>query len=179
MTEFFQSLNPLAALGAIFVLRIVEVTMSTFRIILLIRGRKYLASTMAFFASLTWLVAAAAVFSNLDSPSRALTFAAGYAAGTLAGGWLDERLALGKQVIRIFTPVESESPAKELRKAGFLVTVLNAEGLTGKVRLAFAALERKRVPEALGIVREVNPDAFVTVEDVNIPNIRVMRRTRR
>ncbi len=68
MSEFFQSLNPLAALGAIFALRIVEVTLSTFRIILLIRGRKVLASTVAFFASLTWLVAAAAVFSNLDSP---------------------------------------------------------------------------------------------------------------
>ena len=63
MSEFFQSLNPLAALGAIFALRIVEVTLSTFRIILLIRGRKVLASTVAFFASLTWLVAAAAVFS--------------------------------------------------------------------------------------------------------------------
>ena len=179
MTEFFQTLSPVAALLAIFFLRVVEVTMSTFRIILLIRGRKALASTVAFFSSLTWLAAAAAVFANLDSPSRAFMFAAGYAAGTLAGGWLDERLALGKQVIRIFTPVESKSPADDLRKAGFLVTVLNAQGLTGRVRLAFAALDRKRVPEALGIIRSANPEAFVTVEDVNIPNLRTSRLPRK
>jgi uncharacterized protein YebE (UPF0316 family) len=179
MTEFFQALSPSIALLAIFALRVVEVTMSTLRIILLIRGRKALASTVAFFASLTWLAAAAAVFSNLDSPARAFMFAAGYAAGTLAGGWLDERLALGKQVIRIFTPVDTPSPADDLRQAGFLVTVLNAQGLTGRVRLAFAALDRKRVPEALSIIRTANPEAFVTVEDVNIPNLRTSRLPRR
>jgi uncharacterized protein YebE (UPF0316 family) len=179
MTEFFQTVSPWVALAAIFALRIVEVTMSTFLIIMLVRGRKVFASILGFFASLTWLFAAAAVFSNLDSPSRAVVFAAGYAVGTLTGGWLDQRLALGKQVMRIFTLVDTPSPADQLRKAGFLVTVLNAQGLTGRVRLAFSALDRRRVPGALNIVRDVNPEAFVTVEDVNVPNLRTARIPRR
>jgi len=177
--ELINTLQFVGTLTAIFLLRVVEVSLGTLRIIFLIRGRKALSASTAFFASLTWLVAAAAVLSNLDSPARAVVFAAGYAAGTVTGGWLEERLALGKVVLRIFTEVESASPAERLRAEGFRVTVLNAEGRDGKVRLSFLAVDRKQIPEAMRVTREVNPRAFVTVEDTNVVNIHHRRYDRK
>lgn len=163
----------------IFVARVVEVSLATLRIILLVRGRRWVAAGIAFLASISWVIAAGAVLTNLSDPSRAVTYALGYAAGTLAGGWLEERLALGKAVLRIVTPIESPSPAEALRGAGFGVTVLNAEGLYGPVRVAFSALDRRRIPEAIRIVRQVNPEAFVTVEDTAVPDIHHRRYDRR
>ncbi len=179
VAELVSWLPFVGTLLAIFLLRVVEVSLATLRIILLVRGRKLVAATVAFFASITWVVAAAAVLTNLHSPARAVVFALGYAAGTVTGGWVEERIALGKAVLRIVTPVDTPSPAAALRRVGLGVTVLNAEGLQGPVRVAFTALDRRRVPEAMRLIREVNPGAFVTVEDTAVADIHHRRYDRR
>lgn len=160
----------LSALG-IFLLRIGDVSIASVRIVTLMRGRIWLASVMGFFESLFWVSAAAIVFANLDNPVRIVAFAAGFAAGTLLGGHIERWLAMGTAFIRVVTPVESPAVADALRENGYPVTVLNAEGRDGEVRVNFLVLPRRKVKEALAIVAETNPSAFVTVEDIRIAEI--------
>jgi uncharacterized protein YebE (UPF0316 family) len=135
------------------------------------RGRIGLAALLGFFESLLWVSAAAIVFSNLDNPIRIVAFAAGFAAGTLLGGHIERWLALGTAFIRIVAPVETPSVANALRSNGFPVTVVNAEGRDGEVRVTFLVLPRRRIKTALGIVHDTNPAAFVTVEDIRIAEV--------
>jgi uncharacterized membrane-anchored protein YitT (DUF2179 family) len=51
------------------------------------------------------------------------------------------------------------------------VTVVNAEGRDGEVRVTFLVLPRRRIKTALGIVHDTNPAAFVTVEDIRIAEV--------
>lgn len=160
----------------IFALRIGDVSIASVRIVTLMRGRIWLAALLGFFESLFWVSAAAIVFSNLDHPVRIITFAAGFASGTLIGGFVERWLAMGTALIRVIAPVDSPPVAEAMRAAGFQVTVLNAEGRDGEVRLNFSVMSRRRAKEALALVGEINPDAFVTVEDIRIAEIERSKR---
>ena len=160
----------LSALG-IFLLRICDVSIGSVRIITLMRGRIWLASLMGFFESLIWVIAAAIVFANLDNPVRIIAFAAGFAAGVAIGGHIERWLAMGTAFIRVVTPIGAAPVAGVLRRNGYAVTVVNAEGRDGEVRINFLVLPRRKVKEALAIVADASPDAFVTVEDIRIAEI--------
>jgi uncharacterized protein YebE (UPF0316 family) len=164
---------------AIFLLRVVDVSIASVRIVTLMRGRIGMASIMGFFESAVWVTAAALVFANLDNPVRIVAFAGGFGVGTLLGGYVERWLAMGTSLIRIVTTAEPESPprvAAALREAGYAVTVLNAEGMLGEVRVTLMVLPRRSVKRALGIVAEVNPQAFTTVEDITVPEIQRHKR---
>ena len=160
----------------VFVMRIVDVSLQTIRIVVLMRGHIRLAALLGFFESLTWVIAASLVFANLGNPVRAVAFAAGFAAGVLMGGWLEKRIAMGNSFVRIVAPVTAPPVAPALRDADFPVTVINAEGRDGEVRISFLVVKRRSLPEALALIREANAEAFVTVEEVNLPDLERLRR---
>lgn len=161
----------------VFVMRIIDVSINTIRIVVVMRGQIRLAALLGFFESLFWVTAASLVFANLGNPVRAVAFAAGFATGVLVGGLVERKIAMGTAFVRVVAPLDTEQVAPRLRDEGFPVTVVNAEGRDGEVRLSFMVMARKKVNRALTIVHEVNPEAFVTVEEVNLPDLERIRRS--
>jgi len=158
------TLELLLAAAIIFGLRITDVSLGTLRIGFLVRGQRRLAGLFGFFESLVWLLAAAQVLTHLDSPVKFVAYAGGYAAGTMLGVSIERWLAIGDTLMRVVAPVDSPALDEALRAAGFYVTVLNARGRDGDVRVSFTILPRRRMQEALRLVGRVNPSAFVTFE---------------
>lgn len=155
----------------IFGLRLVDVSLGTLRIILLSRGQKLIPSLVGFVEVFTWVVAATQVFANLNSPARMVAYAAGFAVGTYLGATIEPMLAMGTVVMRVVSPVDSPQVDGDLRKAGFRVTVLNAAGRDGDVKLAFTMIPRRRAREAMAIVHSLNPGAIVTLQDVEMVSL--------
>ena len=160
----------------IFAMRVFDVTLGTLRIVNLVRGARWLAGALGFFESLSWIIAAGLVVGNLDSPVKIVAFAGGFATGTVLGSWLEGRIALGKSMLRIVTSVTTPGVDTSLRAEGYAVTVVNAEGFQGDVRVAFSVVPRNRVPHVLDIVRAANPEAFVTIEGVDTLTLDARRR---
>ena len=150
----------------IFALRLVDVSLGTVRIILLSRRYRLWPALIGFVEVLTWLVAATVVFSNLNDLPRMLAYAGGFALGTYLGTLLESRLAVGNTMMRVVSPVASPRVEEGLRAAGFAVTVVNADGRDGEVRLAFTIIPRRRRKEALRVVHDLDPAAFVTLQDI-------------
>ncbi len=154
----------LGALG-IFSLRIVDVSMGTMRIAMLVRGRRGLAGIFGFVESLVWLIAAALVFGNLESPIQFVAYASGYAAGTMFGSTLEKWLAIGDALIRVVWPSGTADVGKMLRNEGCFVTSLNAEGRDGDVKVSISVMPRKNVKRVLSLIHKFNPESFVTFEE--------------
>jgi uncharacterized protein YebE (UPF0316 family) len=154
----------LLSAAVIFFLRIADVSIGTLRIGFLVHSRPGLAGALSFLESLVWLTAAAQVLSSLDSPVKFVAYAGGYAAGTMLGVHVERWIAAGDVMMRVVAPVASPSAAGALREAGYIVTEVNASGRDGEVRVSFTVLPRRRVQEALTLVRTVNPQAFVSFE---------------
>jgi uncharacterized protein YebE (UPF0316 family) len=159
MTVFLISVGIIA-------LRLIDVSIGALRIQYLVRGRRVLAGVLGFFESLTWVLAAGLVLSDLDEWYKVIAYAAGFGLGTALGGALDAWIASGQVFLRVMAPVASPQVAADLRAAGFGATILNGEGLDGEVRLTLSAIPRRQLRTAMEIVRAVNPEAYVTVDDV-------------
>lgn len=171
-------LAAIAAALLIFLLRIADVSLGTLRIVMLVRGRRGLAGALGFCESLVWLIAAAQVLTNLDSPIKMVAYAGGYAAGTMLGATVERWLAMGNTLLRIVVRTDAPPLAPALRERGFYATVVNAEGRDGDVRIIFSVIPRRRVNDVLAVVREIDPRAYVTFEDTSIANIAVMPASR-
>ncbi|UCH26103.1 MAG: DUF2179 domain-containing protein [Trueperaceae bacterium] len=168
-------------LGAllIFFMRIVDVSIGTVRLIVLVRGQRTLAGVLGFFESLIWLTATAQVVTNLDNPVKLVAFCGGFACGTITGSTIEKWLAMGKKLVRIVTSVDTPAVAQALRHKGFYVTAINAEGRDGGVRIDFSIVPRKAVPRMLRIVQEANPKAFITIEEITTASVASVSNTTR
>jgi len=150
----------------IFLARAADVALGTVRIILVSRGQRKVAPLVGFFEILVWLVALSQVLSHLDRPINYIAFAAGFATGTYAGMWVEEKLALGLVAVRVIATNDASDLIQAFKEARFGVTSVAARGLQGRVRLIYSIIRRKDMPRALEMIQAVQPKAFVSVSDV-------------
>jgi len=163
-SENMQYLLPLI----IFFSRIIDVTLGTLRIIFVNRGMRYLAPVIGFFEVLIWLVVISQIMQRLSSPINYIAYAAGFASGNFVGIWLEGKLAVGLTMVRIITRTKAKELIKFLRDSDYRVTHVPAEANSGKVEMLFLPARRKEVPALIDIVKEYNPNALYTIEDMRM-----------
>jgi uncharacterized protein YebE (UPF0316 family) len=146
--------------------RIVDVSIGTIKIILIAKGNKTIAPILGFFEVLVWLLAVTRIFENLDNWVCYIAYAFGFALGSFIGIKIEEKLAIGVQIIRVITRKEASELIKVLRGKGFGVTSLEAEGSQGKVGILYSIVNRKSITEIVRIIKDYNPNAFYTIEDI-------------
>ena len=94
-----------------------------------------------------------------------LGYSLGFAAGTLVGMTIEERLALGFTVVRIISTDIENKIAEALRALGYGVTEMTGQGLRGAVEILEVVVQRHDLPVVLQTIDEVDSKAFVTVEE--------------
>ena len=87
----------------IFFSRICDVSLGTIRHVFISKGFRKIVPLLGFFEVLIWIIVVAQVMKNLNNIACYLAWAGGFATGTFVGLWIEEKLALGLQVIRIIT----------------------------------------------------------------------------
>jgi uncharacterized protein YebE (UPF0316 family) len=150
----------------IFCARIVDVSLGTFRTICVVRGHRVIAAGVGFFEVLAWLGAISSVVSRLDQPLNIVAYAGGFATGNWVGMFLENKLALGHQIVRLISRDPEGNMASLLRQAGYAVTELQGEGRDSSVTICFVATSRKHVRALLAAAKSIDPQVFSTVEDV-------------
>jgi len=155
----------------IFSLRVVDVSIDTVRIVFLIQGRRWLAGALGLVQSFVFIFAVAQVLRDLDDPVRMVGYAVGFATGTVLGSTIERWIGMGQSILRVIVPFDTPPVAPGLRAAGYGVTVVHAEGLQGPVRITFAVVPRRQITHAIGLVKEVNPTAFLTIESTSAPDL--------
>ena len=151
----------------IFLSRVLDVTIGTVRIILLSKGNKLLVPVLGFFEVLLWLVVMVNVVKTLDHPIYYIAYAAGFSMGNFIGLTIENSLAMGVSMLRIVTSKEGESLVAQLRSAGYVVTSVKAKGNHGSVKVLFTIVRRREIRRLVELIKEFNPKAFYTIEDVN------------
>lgn len=146
--------------------RIVDVSLGTLRIIFVSKGFRLMASVMGFFEVLIWIIVISQVMQNLDSMVNYFAYAFGFAAGSFVGMTIERRLSLGMVIIHVITALDAQDLITFMRKEGYGVTVLNAEGSSGKVNVILTVIKRTDITRVIEHIKRFNPKAFYTVEDI-------------
>lgn len=152
--------------GLIFLARVCDMSLDTIRILLMSRGKTFVAPLLGFFQVLIWLLVIRQIFINLNNVACYLAYAGGFAVGTFAGMYIEERIAVGVEVVRVITRSDATQLIEYLRQKDFGVTSMNAQGTTGQVNVIFTIVRRADVPKVLEAVKRFNPKAFYTVEAI-------------
>ena len=164
--EFLLSPSAWAAAGIIFVLRVLDMSLDTLRVLVVMRGRRAAAWVLGFFQALIFVLAISSVLNDLDNPLNILGYAAGFATGNVIGMLIEGRLAVGFMQMTIISSSRGAAIAQALRKSGYAVTEIPAHGKDGKVAVLHCSARRREVDDIDTIVLEADPSAFVTAEDV-------------
>jgi uncharacterized membrane-anchored protein YitT (DUF2179 family) len=69
-------------------------------------------------------------------------------------------------VVRVITVESADELIQRLAGRGYRLTSVDAMGTRGKVNLLFMIVKRKKLKEVIGIIRDYNPNAFYSIEDV-------------
>ncbi len=151
---------------AIFVAKIAHVSLGTVRIIYLTRGESKIAAAIGFFEVIIYLAALSMVLANIDQWSNIIAYGLGFASGNLVGSWIEEKIAVGYVLAQIVTVKNGGTLDQSLRDLGYGVTSMPSYGMEGAPRTNLQVLlKRKELPELLSKMKEIDPEAFISIFD--------------
>ena len=150
----------------IFLAIIVDVSMGTIRVIFISKGFKKIAPILGFFEVIVWLLAISQVMKNLTNWISYIAYGAGFAAGTYVGMYLEEKISIGKVILRIITKKDSHEMVKKIRSRWHATIIDGETSLNSKVKIIFMVLKKKEVEDVISVVNDYQPKAFYTIEDV-------------
>jgi len=154
----------------IFLARICDVSIGTMRIIFITKGRRNIAPFLGFFEVLIWIIVISKIMQNLDNYINYIAYAAGFATGNFVGMILEEKLAVGILMVRVFAHEMGSELVQTLNRSGYGATVVEAHGARAKVHLIYTIVQRNELANVLEVITQFNPKAFYTVEDVKAVN---------
>lgn len=176
MSEFIQSdfFKYFGIPALICLARVIDVTIGTIRIIFVSKGKKLMAPVLGFFEILVWLIAITQVMTHLDGWQNYVAYALGFAFGNLFGILLEEKLALGQVVVRIIPKIKAIKLTTILRNSGYNVSMINANGNDGDINILFVVIKRSEIDKIIPLIKENNPWAFYTIEDLRYANLHMV-----
>jgi uncharacterized protein YebE (UPF0316 family) len=150
----------------IMVARICDVSIGTIRLMFLARGDKLITPLLGFFEVIVWLLAMREIMQNLANPVCYIAYGAGFGLGNLVGIIIEEKIAIGKRIIRVITKKEATDLISSISSAGFSVTTVPAEGSRGRVSIVSMVVDRNDIEQVISLIKAFNPRAFYSIEDI-------------
>ena len=167
--NFIFNLSGPALYLIIFCAKILEVTISTIRIVLINKGERVKGALLGFIEVMIWLIVVSSVLNNItEDPIKVFIYALAFSLGNFIGVTIESKIAVGLASIQVVVMEKNgEVLADALREKNFGVTIIDGKGKNdNKKSLLFIQLKRRRIPLAVKLIKEINPDAYITVNDI-------------
>lgn len=160
-------MNILVYLG-ILVLKIIEVSIGTTRIVLITRGERVLGAFLGFFEVIIWVVLVSTVLNNLvEDPIKVLVYAAGFAIGNYVGSLVEQRIGIGNvRVEAIVMDDHGIELANKIRNKGFAVTIIEGKGMKGDRHVLLMNIKRKNHLKVVDMIKEAQENVVITINDI-------------
>jgi len=162
MTE----LSPILAGLMVFFLRVVDMSLDTLRLLFVMRGKKLLAGLIGAIQAAVFVVAIGAVLTGPLNAWTVIGYAGGFGTGVILGMFFEQRLAIGFGMLQVFSAEHGAEIAARLRDEGYAATTSVATGMKGEVLIIHCAVKRKDISCVHDLITAVDPEAFITLDDV-------------
>lgn len=145
----------------ILVVNIVYVSLNTVRMILTMKGRRYIAAFLSMFEIVVYVLGLGMVLDNLGQIQNLIAYAVGFGLGVITGSKIEEKLALGYITVNVISTNPDIAFTRKLRDKGYGVTSWPANGMEGD-RLAMQILTPRKYELSLyETLKEIDPKAFI------------------
>jgi len=151
----------------IFLVRILDVSMGTVRMILLVKGRRIIASIVGFIEISIWFaVVREALNTSVSNIWIVFAYAGGFAIGTLIGSFLSKQFIKGSLNIQIITS-KNKKLVNSLRENGYAVSVLDIRGKDDSQPkyMLIMEVDKKDYSHLQELIKKLDSKAFVVVNE--------------
>ncbi len=155
----------------IFIFRIIDVSMATFRTVIVVKGKSLLAALIALVEGMIWFLVVREAL-NFDAANLletifiALAYAGGFAAGTYVGSLVSKRIE-GMVQVQIITSSKDDSVIQKIQDEGYALTVIKSEAtkFSGEKYMLFAEIKDSRLKDFKELVHNLDTKAFLMVNE--------------
>ncbi|MBQ4634588.1 MAG: DUF2179 domain-containing protein [Bacilli bacterium] len=152
----------------IFLVRIFDVSLGTFRTILTVKGKTLYASLVGFFEVLVWfLVVREALNTDESGFLIAIAYSLGFATGTFIGGLLSKKFIVTTISVQVITTGDVSKILNVLKKNNYGCSVIDIEGYNEEIEKKMIIVEttNRRVNELTTLINKIDNKAFVVVNE--------------
>lgn len=152
----------------IFFARVIDVSLATVRMLMVVQGRKIQAAIIGFFEVTVYVLALGKLMDSLNNPWKVLTYGLGFACGNIVGIAIENKIALGNLDAQIILKTtENNDLINLLRENKFGVTVIEGYGIEGPKEILKVALNRKDLTKLKKLVYNYDEKIFITVNNIS------------
>jgi uncharacterized protein YebE (UPF0316 family) len=141
-------------------IQILYVALNSFRLVLMIKGRKLLASCISTIEIFIYVTGLALVLNHLETPLGIIVYSASYGAGIMVGIYIEQKIAIGYITLHVISEKEM-GMAEALREKGYGVTTWIGNGASGPRMVYMILAKRKEYHHLETVIQEVDPKAFI------------------
>jgi uncharacterized protein YebE (UPF0316 family) len=149
----------------IFILRVINSGVGTVRLVVMARGRYWLTAILGFIEALIFAYVTVHVVNDFSNVIILASYCLGFSVGTYVGMLVEARFVTSYVRVHIITREKGKEIAQSLRDMGHGVTEMTGTGGTGEVSMMDSIVLRRDVNKMLKAVYQINPAAFVTLEE--------------
>lgn len=167
--DFLMNLQGPLLYIIIFFAKIIEVSFSTIRLVYINKGERVKGAILGFVEIMIWLVVVSSVLNNItEDPIKVFIYAAAFSLGNYLGVTIESKIAVGLASIQVVVDQkDGEILADALRDQGYGVTIIEGKGKSESIKnLLFIQLKRKKIPAAIKLIKEYNPEDYITINDI-------------
>ena len=167
MEAILSSTNIWLVAFAICLLRVLNMTLDTVRMLTVLRGMRLVTWILGVLQTTLFVIAFGSVINDLNNFLNIAAYSVGFATGNVVGMMIEKRLAFGHVNVTIISPNNGQIIAQKLREKGHAVTEIPARGKDGAVEILECSILRKFAREVQEIALESDPTAFITSRDIH------------
>ncbi len=155
---------------SIFLARIVDVSICTFRTMMMVKRKSIIVPILAFLEAFIWfMVVRKALNTNLDSMLIPICYSLGYATGTFIGGFLSRRFIKVVNSVEVVTTKNNYKLIDALRDKDYGVMVIGLkDNLNQNKDLLIVDVKSRLTKEVIDDIKRVDPEAFIVVKDTEL-----------
>lgn len=157
MSEFLASLHPIIVCMLVFFSKVLEITVQSLKVTLMVKGQKVRATLLAFLECAIWGLVISTIISTLGDNMLLLFFyCAGYALGLFIGSTIEGKIALGTtNITLIANQKNTEKIKKYLKENNRGFTVFDGQGAKEKMNMIMIVVPRKESKKLLKEVKQL------------------------
>lgn len=162
MLDRIMDSNIYIGAGIIFLSRVLDVTMGTFRVQMIIRRKKFIAGVLGFFEVLIFILIVSKVIQDIGNWLNVIAYCGGFAIGNVVGISISEKIYKEIISVGIISRNKWQGIEEKLREEGFGVTRNVGYGKDGEVQVLKVICERNYFPKVRDIALEHDSKVFIT-----------------
>ena len=158
----------------VFLCRIVDVSLSTFRTIILVKGKTQIAALIAILEAFVWFLVVREALNYettnaLETFAIANAYALGFAAGNIIGGELSKKISETINV-QVVTSSRNADMIKKIQDEGYAVTVMNGQPsqFSGEKYIIFTAIKSNQLKSFKKLIYSLDDKAFIMASETKI-----------